>query len=163
MVDQIKGSVAEIAGALQSKFGPASKGFFVAKRLVATQHREGNLNESSISGYARAHKFDEVVIGLSLLCGMPNDMVERALVDKNREMLLVLTKALGFSWATTMSLLFLGARDHRITAQELRDLENAYGRLNIETCQSVLKFYEYRKNGASGDSSLNREALLRMN
>jgi len=163
MVDQIQGSVADIAGSLQSKFGPASRSFFVAKRLVTTQHREGNLNEGSISVYARSHKFEEVMIGLSLLCGIPNDVVERALMDKNREMLLVLTKALGFTWATTMSLLFLGARDHRITAQELQDLENAYGRLNIETCQSVLKFYEYRKNGASGDSSLNREALLRMN
>jgi len=35
-----------------------------------------------------------------------------------------LTKALDFSWATTMALLFLGAKDHRITALDLTDLEN---------------------------------------
>ena len=34
-------------------------------------------------------------------------------------MLLVLAKALNFSWDTTMSLLFLGAKDHLITAREL--------------------------------------------
>ena len=107
----------DVAGALQSKFGPVSRSHFVAKRVVATQHRQGNLNENSISGYARSHRLDEVTIGLSLLCALPGDVIERALLDKNREMLLIMAKALDFSWATTMSLLFLGAKDHRITAR----------------------------------------------
>ena len=73
-------------------------------------------------------------------------MIERALLDKNREMLLILAKALDFSWATTMALLFLGAKDHRITAKELNDLESEFGRLNVETSRSVLEFYQSRKN-----------------
>ena len=151
MVDQIQTSVTDVAGALQAKFGPVSRSYFVAKRVVATQHQQGNLNENSISGYARSHRFEEVTIGLSLLCSLPSDVIERALVDKNREMLLVLTKALDFSWATTMALLFLGAKDHRITAQDLNDLEGEFGRLNIETSRSVLKFYQSRKSAAGAD------------
>jgi uncharacterized protein (DUF2336 family) len=146
MVEQIQSAVTDVAGALQSKFGPVSRSHFVAKRVVATQHRQGNLNENSISGYARSHKLDEVMIGLSLLCGLPGDVIERALLDKNREMLLILAKALDFSWATSMALLFLGAKDHRITAKELKDLENEFGRLNVETSRSVLEFYQSRKN-----------------
>jgi hypothetical protein len=45
-----------------------------------------------------------------------------------------------------MALLFLGAKDHRITAKELSDLEREFGRLNIETSRSVLEFYRSRKN-----------------
>jgi hypothetical protein len=60
--------------------------------------------------------------------------------------LLILAKALDFSWETTMALLFLGPKDHRITAKELSDLEREYGRLNIETSRSVLQFYQSRKN-----------------
>jgi uncharacterized protein (DUF2336 family) len=160
MVEQIQTSVTNVAGELQSKFGPVSRSHFVAKRVVATQHRQGNLNENSISGYARFHKFDEVTIGLSLLCSLPGDVIERALVDKNREMLLVLAKALDFSWETTMALLFLGAKDHRITAQDLRDLESEFGRLNIETSRSVLKLYQSRKNGGGADSGTRRLAPL---
>jgi uncharacterized protein (DUF2336 family) len=157
MLDQIQTSVTDVAGALQSKLGPVSRSHFVAKRVVTTQYQQGNLNENSISGYARSHKLDEVTIGLSLLCSLPGDVIERALKDKNREMLLVLAKALDFSWATTMSLLFLGAKEHRITAQDLKDLENEYGRLNIETSRSVLKFYQSRKNaGGAADSSARR-------
>ena len=160
MVEQIQTSVTDVTGALHSKFGPASRSYFVAKRLVTTQHQHGNLNENSIFDYARSHKLDEVTIGLSLLCSLPGDVIERALLDKNREMILVLTKALDFSWATTMALLFLGAKDHRITAQELRDLESEFGRLNVETSRSVLKLYQSRKNAAGADSAPTRQAPL---
>src|SRR6201999_1759416 len=111
-------SVTDLAGELQSKFGPVSRSHHVAKRVVSTQHRLGNLSEASISSYARSHRLEEVTIGMSLLCSLPGDVVERALMDKNRETLLILCKALDFAWDTTMALLFLGAKDHRITASE---------------------------------------------
>ena len=104
-----------------------------------------------ISLYARSHKLDEVTIGLSLLCSLPGDVIERAMLDKNRETLLILAKALGFSWETTMALLFLGAKDHRITGSELRELESEFDRLNLKTSRSVLEFYQSRKN--AGDSN----------
>jgi uncharacterized protein (DUF2336 family) len=159
MSDQIQSSVTEVTGELQSKFGPGSRSYFVAKRLVTQQHQLGNLNENTIVGYAQAHKFNEVTIGLSLLCALPGDVIERALLDKNREMLLVLTKALDFSWATTMSLLFLGAKDHRITAHELKETETEYGRLNAETSRSVLKFYQTRKNAGDPMADFDRAPL----
>jgi uncharacterized protein (DUF2336 family) len=159
MVDQIQSSVAEVAGELQSKFGPVSRGHFVAKRVVTTQHRLGNLNEDSISGYARAHKLEEVTIGLSLLCALPTDVIERALFDKNRETLLILAKALDFSWATTMALLFLGAKDHRVTAKELRDTETEFGRLTIETSRSVLEFYQSRRTAGAASGPERRPTL----
>jgi uncharacterized protein (DUF2336 family) len=160
MARQIQSQVTDLAGELQSKFGPVSRTHFVAKRVVSTQHRLGNLNENSISGYARSHRIEEVTIGLSLLCSLPGDVIERAVLDKNREMLLILCKALDFSWDTTMSLLFLGAKDHRITANDLRDLESEYSRLNIETSRSVLEFYQTRKNGGAMDMGAMRQAAL---
>ena len=77
-------------------------------------------------------------------------------------MLLILAKALDFSWATTMSLLFLGAKDHRITAKELKDLESEFGRLNVETSRSVLEFYQSRKNAGDATSDAKRQPALAM-
>jgi uncharacterized protein (DUF2336 family) len=162
MVEQVQASVTDVTGALQSKLGPASKSYYVAKRLVTTQHQHGNLNETSIYDYARTHKLDEVTIGLSLLCTLPGDVIERAVLDKNREMLLVLTKALDFSWSTTMALLFLGAKDHRITAQDLRDLETQFARLNVETSRSVLKVYQMRKHPGEAETASARQPQLHM-
>src|SRR4029077_8928312 len=92
MAQQIQSSVTDLAGELQSKFGPVSRSHYVAKRVVSTQHRLGNLNEASISTYARSHRLEEVTIGLSLLCSLPGDVIERALLDRNRETLLILCK-----------------------------------------------------------------------
>jgi uncharacterized protein (DUF2336 family) len=160
MVKQIQSTVTDLAGELQSKLGPVSRSHFVAKRVVATQHRLGNLNENNIAGYAQSHRLEEVTIGLSLLCALPGDVIERALLDKNRETLLILAKALDFSWATTMALLFLGAKDHRITASELKHLETEFSRLNIETSRSVLEFYQSRKNAGDADSGVKRKPAL---
>jgi Uncharacterised protein conserved in bacteria (DUF2336) len=163
MMGEIGVSVVDVAGELQSKFGPVSRTYFVAKRLVTTQHRSGNLNEASISGYALSHKVEEVTIGLSLLCALPVDVIERVLVNRDRQMLLILAKALGFSWATTMSLLFLGAKDHRITARDLADLEREFGRLNVATSKSILKFYRTRRDADPSEPGAAREVQFAVN
>ncbi len=108
IASQILSSVTDVTGALHSKFGPASKNYFTAKRVVA-------------------------------------------LIENNREMTLILAKALDFSWETTMSLLFLHAKDHRIAARDLDGMREEFIRLNIQTCRSVLEFYRSRKNAAAAD------------
>ena len=152
MAGQIQNSVADVTGTLHSKFGPASKSYFTAKRAVTTQYQYGNLNEGSILECARAHKLEETTVGLSLLCSLPVDVVERALVDTNGELTLILAKALDFAWETAMALLFLGAKDQRIAAGDLDDMREEYARLNVETSRSVLSLYQSRKNAAAAES-----------
>jgi uncharacterized protein (DUF2336 family) len=149
---QIQSLLTEVAGSLHSKFGPASKSYFDAKRAVARQHHIGNLNEKAIFEYSQSHKFENATCGLALLCALPIDVVERALMDKNKEMALILTKSLGFAWETTMALLFLGAPDHRILATELENMKREFDQLNIETSRSVLKMYQSRKQAGAADS-----------
>ena len=156
LVGQIQNSVTDVTGTLHSKFGPASKSYFAAKRVVTTQHQYGNLNENSILEYARSLKIEEATVGLSLLCSLPVDVVERALVDNNGELTLILAKALDFAWETTMSLLFLGAKDHRISASDLDDMREEFASLNTETSRSVLRFYQKRKNAAAVESDERR-------
>jgi uncharacterized protein (DUF2336 family) len=151
IASQILSSVTDVTGALHSKFGPASKNYFTAKRVVARKHQYGNLTENSILEYARSRKVEETTVGLSLLCSLPVDVVERALIENNREMTLILAKALDFSWETAMSLLFLHAKDHRIAARDLDGMREEFIRLNTQTCQSVLEFYRSRKNAAAAD------------
>jgi Uncharacterised protein conserved in bacteria (DUF2336) len=149
-------SVADVTGTLHSKFGPASRSYFHAKRTVGGQHRYDNLNEKSILQYALSHKLEEVIVGLSLLCSLPVDVVERALLDNNRELTLVMAKSLQFSWETAMSLLFLGAKDYRISARDLESMKEEFARLNAEASQSILRFYQARKSAAAAASEFHR-------
>jgi uncharacterized protein (DUF2336 family) len=156
LASQIQTSVMDVTGALHSKFGPASKNYFVAKRVVAAENHYGNLNERKILEYAQSRKLEEATVGLSLLCSLPVDVVERALTNTSPELVLILARALGFSWETTMSLLFLGAPGHRIASQDLDDMKREFTGLNIETSRSVLNTYQSRKQAAALESGERR-------
>jgi uncharacterized protein (DUF2336 family) len=145
MEAQIKVVVTDVTGAVHARFGPASKNYFTAKRAVARLHQYGSLNEDQVFEFAHSLKFNETAVALSLLCALPIDVVERALVNKNGEAILILAKALDFSWTTTMSLLFLGAPNYRITAGDLDGMKREFVRLNVETSKQVLKVYQSRK------------------
>jgi hypothetical protein len=120
---------------------------------VAGQHAIGNLNEKLVFECAQSHKFEEATVGLALLCSLPVDVVERALNNMNKELALILTKALGFSWQTAMSLLFLGTPDHRIHAQRLEQMKREFDALNCETSRSVLQTYQSRKQAVAAESN----------
>ena len=120
------------------------------------QHQHGNLNEKRILEYALSHKIEDAVVGLSLLCSLPVEVVERALLDNNSELTLVLAKALGFSWETAMSLLFLSAKNHRLSARDLNSMKDKFARLDVEASQSVLRYYRSRKGEVVAESELRR-------
>jgi uncharacterized protein (DUF2336 family) len=151
IVDQIQSSVTDVTGTLHSKFGPASKDYFSAKRILTSKHRYGELTESSILEYARAHKVEEATVGLSLLCSLPVHVVERALIENSREITLILTKALDFSWETAMSLLFLHAKEHRISSRDFEDMKGEFERLDAKTARNVLEFYQSRKTNTGAE------------
>jgi uncharacterized protein (DUF2336 family) len=140
---EIQNSVAEVTGALHSKFGPASKSYFEAKKNVTARKHDGRLHEASILKDALDRKFEEVAVGLSLLCDLPVHVLERALRDE--EMTLVVAKAVGFSWETAMALLFMSAKDHRISAGALENLERQFGKLDHGVCTQVLQNYQSRR------------------
>ena len=90
------------------------------------------------------------------MCSLPVDIVKRALIDTNKEMTLILVKALDSEWEIAMSLLFLGAKDHRIPARDLDDMREDFALLNTVTSRSVLKFYQLRKKAAAVETGQRR-------
>jgi hypothetical protein len=81
------------------------------------------------------------------------------MVDENREVILILAKALDLSWTTTMSLLFLGAANYRITTRDLDTMKRDFARLNVETSKQVLKAYQDRKRLAIDNSYFGQPQL----
>ena len=154
MGSQVQTAVTAVTGMIHAKFGPASRNYFAAKRTIGKLHEQGGLNEEKLFELAYALKFDETAVALSLLCDLPIDVVERAVVDENKEIILILAKALDLSWTTTMSLLFLGAANFRITAGDLETMKSDFARLNVETSKKVLKVFQSRKEEAAHSSGL---------
>ena len=156
LVNEVRTVVTDVEGTVHAKFGPASKTYFAATKAVATLHRYGKLGENEIRDYAMSYKIDETTVALSLLCTLPVYLVERALIENNQDVMLILARALELSWPTAMALLFLGAPNHRIVAHDLDDMKKAFDRLSIETAKDVLKTYRSRKELAAASSGPRR-------
>jgi hypothetical protein len=147
-MSEVHQMVSGVTGELHSIFGPASRNYFEARQAVSALHRRGGLSEKKIFDFAQAHALPEVAISLSLLCSLPANVIERGLADPAGELPMIFAKAHDFSWETAMSLLFLGAPDHRISAGNLDDLHKKFSALSVETAQGVLKLYRSRKGRA---------------
>jgi uncharacterized protein (DUF2336 family) len=137
-------TVTEVATKLRSELRNASADHATARAQVQRLHQLGRLGEADVYEFARERKFEQTTVALSLLCGVPVDAVERALLDENADMVLILMRAAQCSWTTAKAILLMQAADRGIAAQDLDRALRSFQRLGTETARRVLEFYQLR-------------------
>jgi uncharacterized protein (DUF2336 family) len=149
LANEIRASVKEAAGKLYSRIAANTAEDLAARQVVTSRYESGRLNEKNIHSFALARKSDEITIGLSLLSALPDDLIASAFALNDRNMILVLSKALDYSWETAMSLLFLAAENHRIGANDLDGLKAEFERADVDASRGILKIYQARRREAA--------------
>jgi uncharacterized protein (DUF2336 family) len=119
--------------------------YATAQVLVETLNLSGKLNPARLDIFAKAGQFEETVAALALMAGMPTDVVERKMNDEHAEFLLVLTKAIGLSWATTKIILELRAEKMLRSPYEIEQCFKSFHRLSQPTAQKILGFHRARE------------------
>jgi uncharacterized protein (DUF2336 family) len=146
----IEGVLAEVVGGIRNDARNASPDFAAAQAAVERQNRLRRIGESEIYQYAKARKFEETAIALSILCDTPIDVVERALLDPGAEIVLILAKVAGLSTTTTKAILLLRAADRGMSADDLERALSSFGRLHTDTARRVLGFFRTRVKKPAG-------------
>jgi hypothetical protein len=136
--------VAEAVGGVRDDARNWSPDFAVAQAAVERQNRICRIGEAEIYQYARDRKFEETAIALSLLCDMPIEVVERALLDPGAEIVLILAKVASLSAKTTNAILLLRAADRRMSVKDLDQALVRFNRLHPDTARRVLAFFRVR-------------------
>lgn len=149
LAHEINAAVIDVTASLHAKFEPASPDYFRAKRCIKALVEQGRLNEDQLCTFAQQRKRYETTVALATMCDLPLNLAERALLTPNNDLTLILAKSLELSWQTTMSLLFLGAPQHRISGSVLGQLQSEYALLNVQTSQEVVRIYRARKPPAA--------------
>src|SRR5271166_392020 len=90
--DQIRAAVAAASERIQRMARAGSGRYRDARVEVEELHAQGRLDEASIRAFASAKDFDRAAIALSRVCDVSIGVVERALVQKRVEQLIVLAK-----------------------------------------------------------------------
>lgn len=150
----IRDTIDEVATTLQQEARNKS-------RRHATALRDGNrcfnaqpFTEATIHARAHAQEFARTVIALVKLGRFPVDLVERALLDKGEDMILILAKAAGCSWTTVKELLMMYVAERNLQADDLARTFERYTKLTPETARNIVNFYgqrvKLRKQNARG-------------
>jgi uncharacterized protein (DUF2336 family) len=143
--DYIRHVVADIEGKLKAA---QARDYTAARARVEALHQAGKLGESEVHSFAKSGKFEETAVALALLCGLPIEVIEQALLDERPDMLLILAKAIGYCWATAKLLLLLRSGGRGASQQDLELALHSFDRLQVSTAQRAVRFYQTRQNTA---------------
>ncbi len=144
----VRDVVAEIDGSIRAAARSASTDFANAREEVAALYAAGRLTEAEVYAFADAHKFEETALALSLLAKVPIDFVERAMLDAQPDMIVILAKVAGLTW-TTAKCILVRATGRVMSVQDLDRALAGFTRLRSETARSIIAFYEARRKGAA--------------
>jgi uncharacterized protein (DUF2336 family) len=141
----IKQAMSEISG-IPEKI-ESRRDFAPAQRTVMALHRDGELNEAALLGFAKAHKYEESVATLSAMSGVKIATLDRLIAGDRHDPILVLGKAIGLEWATVRALILLRLGANRVPSPT--DIENVrvnFVRLMPLTAERVVNFWQTRQS-----------------
>jgi uncharacterized protein (DUF2336 family) len=141
---EIAGSIDEVATEMQREVRDASRRFANAERDATRTSNVKPFTEANVHAPARKQEFARTAIALSKLCKFPVDAVERALLDKGEDMILVLAKAAGCSWTTTRELLLMHVAERNLQPSDLEKTFDRYKKLSPEVARNVISFHGQR-------------------
>ena len=141
--DHIRHVVADIEGKLKAA---QARDYTAARARVEALRRAGKLGESEIHSFAKSEKFEETAVALSLLCGLPIEAIEQALLDERPDMVLIIAKAIGYSWATAKLMLLLRTGGLGASQHDLDLALHSFDKLQVSTAQRAVRFYHSRRS-----------------
>ena len=121
--------------------------FAPAQRTILALHREGQLNEAALLGFAKAHKYEESIAALSAMSGVKIATLDRLISGDRHDPILMVGKMIALEWATVRALILLRLGPNRIAAPA--DIENArvnFTRLMPSTAERVVNFWQTRQS-----------------
>ena len=143
--NEIQHVVVEVVTAFQAKAAAASRDFVEARALVESLQKAGKLGEAEVKSFARAGKFEETAVALASLSALPVEVVERAMVQDREETVLIIVKAIGFSWPAAKAVLLLSAGKRGLSPNTLEQCRLVFSRLKRVTAQEVVDFQRKRQ------------------
>jgi len=144
---EAQGRIQSALASIANEIGLEATGprdFVSAAQLVQDINRSGNLNESTLMEFASAHRYEEMVIALSLLCSAPAQLIERLIKNIRPDGLIVACKAAGLKWPAVSMILENRFAHHSMSNEELDHAKSAFLALSQTTAQRTLRFWNAR-------------------
>lgn len=147
--DELHRIVASISGDV-ARQAAIARGYAEAQALVGQMKQSGDFGESSVLEFAKMGHHEEMLVGLSVLCGVPVSIVDRLWRGSRRDGLLIACKAADLKWLTVGAVLTSRIGHGPDAADELRKAKAEYNKLSVTSARKVLKFCILRESAVKG-------------
>ncbi len=111
--------------------------------VLALKHAKG-LGEPELADFAKGGRFEETVVTLSMLCGVPLEIVDRLMTAERADPVLILCKSAGFSWPTVRLIMTVCPGRQGTSPQGLDEARSNFDKLSPPTVQRVVRFWQVR-------------------
>jgi uncharacterized protein (DUF2336 family) len=118
-----------------------------ALRKLRVLQEAGKLDESVLVDCARTGRYEEMVARLSLLCGVPIEVVDRLIGGDRPDPVLILCKAVGFGWETAQAIIRARTGGKPVGSHTLESALANFERLSPPTAMRVVRFWQLQNVG----------------
>jgi uncharacterized protein (DUF2336 family) len=139
----IQGTVAAATATIAKEIS-APRDFSQAEQLIARMQKNEELNEAAILRFANARKYEEMVVGLSVLCSASVQLIAALMKSERNEGLLVACKAAELKWPTASAVLRNHLAHRAMSDEELAAAKTDYLTLSQASAQRTLRFWQIR-------------------
>jgi uncharacterized protein (DUF2336 family) len=145
LAEMIDATVADVSSCIGDDVRSTSRDHARAVARVKRLHRTGQFSEADLHAYANADDFERASVALAALGEFEIELVERALLDRSSDLILILARAAKCCRATVRAVLMMPSADRRLSPMDLAEALSQFDRLQLATARSALEFYRLRR------------------
>ena len=134
----------DAASAQVSRDATAPRDFRRAESLLAEMQEMGKLDESAVMKFASAGQYEEMVVGLAMLCNSQVDLIEPLVRNPAYDGLLLACKACDIHWQTFSTILAQRFPGRPISGAELDKARTNFLKTSAATAKRVFRFWLVR-------------------
>jgi uncharacterized protein (DUF2336 family) len=101
----------------------------------------GRLSEAEVALFAETRQFEDAVAAISLLSGLPVDVIERVINSDRLEPTVILCRAAGFSFKTTRAVFLLRPKNQERLSEDVSAAEADFKKLALSTAKQITQFW----------------------
>jgi uncharacterized protein (DUF2336 family) len=147
----VSGVVEEIVDDINSAVRNTSPAHLKAKSRIRRLRKWKEVSEGEVHAFANSQNFEQTAVALATLGRFPIEVVERALVEDDPDMILLVARAARCSWTTVKAILNMTAADRKMSEMDLARVRENFNRLRANTAKRVLEFYDTRRKARSNE------------
>jgi uncharacterized protein (DUF2336 family) len=127
-----------------------------AESLLESARRSGKPTDLVVYELAAGGKLEQTIVALAALCHTSSELVGNVLNDRrgDNDFALLLAKAAGLSWSTAKQICILRRGTAGLPQQAIDAAERNFERLQLETAQRVVHFYNERHSAVANFQQL---------